>query len=77
MEKKFQINASTGSVIWNYYANGGGVESSPAVVSGKVYVGNTGFNFYCLDASTGSNIWNYTTGLAVFSSPAVANGKVT
>ena len=31
---------------------------------------------YYLDASTGSKIWNYTTGGFVYSSPALADGKV-
>ena len=33
-------------------------------------------NLYALNASTGAKLWSYTTGGAVWSSPAVANGVV-
>jgi peptide/nickel transport system substrate-binding protein len=69
---------NTNQTLWNY-TTGGGVESSPAVVDGRVYVGsNYGDNgrVYCLDAFTGAHIWNYTTGNAVYSSPAVVDGRV-
>jgi hypothetical protein len=47
-----------------------------------VYVGSDDGNIYALNASAASMsaaqrlIWNYTTGRAVYSSPAVAGGKV-
>ena len=50
--------------------------SSPAVVSGRVYVGSNDKKIYCLNATTGESLWSYTTGGAVQSSPAVANGRV-
>jgi outer membrane protein assembly factor BamB len=52
------------------------VLSSPTVVNGKVYIGSSDYNVYCLDANTGYKIWSYATGRHVLSSPAVANGKV-
>jgi parallel beta-helix repeat protein len=59
------------------YTTGSFVESSPAVVDGKVYVGSWDNNTYCLDALTGTRIWNYTTGNhVVASSPAVVDGRV-
>ncbi len=61
--------------MWNY-TTGNWVESSPAVVAGKVFVGSDDGRVYCLDAVTGAQVWNYTTGNYVFSSPAVADGKV-
>jgi outer membrane protein assembly factor BamB len=60
---------------------GGGVESSPAVANGVVYVGSDDGRLYAFDASgcgatsCGSS-WTATTGDAVSSSPAVANGSV-
>jgi outer membrane protein assembly factor BamB len=69
------LNASTGAQIWNY-TTGGWVMSSPAVVSGLVYVGSFDGKVYCLNATDGAYVWNYTTGAAVKSSPAVANGMV-
>ena len=58
------------------YQTGGDVFSSPAVVDGKVYVGSTDKNWYCLDAYTGEMIWNFTTGHYVRASCAVVGGKV-
>ncbi len=60
---------------WSY-TTGGAVDSSPAVVDGRVYVGSDDGNIYCLSAATGAHIWSYTTGGAVKSSPAVVDGKV-
>jgi outer membrane protein assembly factor BamB len=54
------------------------MDSSPAVVNGKVYVGagrNDG-SIYCLDASTGSEQWSYQTGNSVYSSPAYFDGRI-
>ena len=67
-------------VRWRYQT-GGGVESSPAVSKGVVYVGagddgGPDKSVYALNAGTGTLIWNYTTGSYVYSSPAVSNGIV-
>ena len=66
---------STNNTLWNY-TTGGGVDSSPAVADGRVYVGSWDGNVYCLNATTGAYLWSYTTGNWVVSSPAVADGKV-
>lgn len=58
------------------YTTGNGVDSSPAVADGRVYVGSYDDNVYCLNATTGAKLWNYTTGNKVFSTPAVADGRV-
>ncbi len=53
------------------------VDSSPAVVNGRVYVGSSNGNVYCLDASTGTQIWvNFKIQDDVYSSPAVVSGRV-
>jgi len=39
-------------------------------------VGSDDGKVYALDEATGAFKWSYTTGSAVFSSPAVANGVV-
>jgi len=84
----YALNESNGNSIWTYattsvgpwYTNQAigpyGVESSPAVAGGIVYVGSCDNTTYALTASNGSSIWNYTTGWPVVSSPAVANGTV-
>ena len=61
---------------WTYNAGSGGVESSPAVVNGVVYLGAGDFNVYAVNARTGASLWSYATGNEVYSSPAVANGVV-
>ncbi|HME53818.1 MAG TPA: PQQ-binding-like beta-propeller repeat protein [Candidatus Lokiarchaeia archaeon] len=61
--------------IWTYHTEGR-VHSSPAITSGRVYVGSSDYNVYCLNATTGVFIWSYTTGNWVMSSPAVADGRV-
>lgn len=55
---------------------GGSVDSSPAVVGGRVYVGNSLGQVHALDAADGSPLWSFATGAAVVSSPAVADGVV-
>jgi len=65
----------TQHVRWTF-STGDWVESSPAVVAGKVYVGSWDDKVYCLDAATGAKQWEFTTGGDVYSSPAVADGKV-
>lgn len=53
-----------------------GVDSSPAVAKGTLYVGSYDGNVYALNATTGAKLWSYTTGNLVTSSPAVANGAL-
>ena len=50
--------------------------SSAAVVGGCVYVGCDNNHLYCFDAKTGGVIWRFETEYEVFSSPAIAYGKV-
>ncbi len=69
------IAPNTNQVSWSY-RTGHGMNSSPAVADGKVYVGSWDDNVYCLDALNGDSIWSYTTGGNVSSSPAVDDGKV-
>ncbi|HLN46239.1 MAG TPA: PQQ-binding-like beta-propeller repeat protein [Candidatus Sulfotelmatobacter sp.] len=69
----------TNQILWKYQT-GSGVESSPAIVDGIVYVGalwngKNGF-VYALNASTGSKIWSFATNSGIESSPAVVNGIV-
>ncbi len=61
----------------------GDFSSSPAPVEGKVYVGSaqamvfSSFGVvYCLNADDGGVIWKFKTKREIFSSPAVANGRV-
>ena len=79
--------ALTPKLLWNY-TTGGWVFSSPAVVNGVVYIGSSNYkgiegppfpnigNVYALNATSGAKLWNYTTGVLLYSSPAVVNGVV-
>ncbi len=42
----------------------------------NIYIGAIDGNLYALNAYTGSQIWTYSTEGLIFSSPAVADGKV-
>jgi outer membrane protein assembly factor BamB len=68
-------NVSSLSTRWTQ-ATGNGVESSPAVVDGHVYIGSDDGGVYNLDATTGAVIWETLTGGAVTSSPAVTASAV-
>jgi outer membrane protein assembly factor BamB len=62
------LDAYTGAVIWKTPTEKGlitgefppgetwNARSSPQVVDGKVYVGSTDFNIYCMDAATNSHL---------------------
>jgi len=63
------------ALTWTY-ATGGSVTSSPAVVSGRLYVGSNDAKVYCLNASSGAFIWSYSTLNSISSSPAVADGRI-
>jgi outer membrane protein assembly factor BamB len=67
----------TPTFLWNVSTSGNQVDSSPSVVNGRVYVGSSNGNVYCLDAFTGTQIWlNFEIQVAVYSSPAVVDDKV-
>ena len=60
---------------------GGGIDSSPAVANGVVYVGSGDDKLYAFKAAgcgqpTCLPLWTATTGGEIYSSPAVANGVV-
>ncbi|MFB3890256.1 MAG: PQQ-binding-like beta-propeller repeat protein [Candidatus Bathyarchaeia archaeon] len=81
------LDAFSGLKIWNYttwfnsagpshgYTWGNAV-SDAAVAYGRVFVGSSDFDVFCLDASTGEKIWNFTTAAEVYAAPAVADGCV-
>jgi len=66
---------ATNEVLWTYQT-GAAVESSPALVGGRVYIGSLDGNLYCLNKYTGALIWSFPADGAIKSSPAVSNGKV-
>jgi outer membrane protein assembly factor BamB len=63
------------NVLWNFSTSGTPVDSSPAVVDGKLYVGSENGNIYCLDVQTGRQIWvNFNNTSPIRSPPAVSGG---
>ncbi len=55
---------------------GGGIESSPSVVDGMIYVGSFDRKMRCVNGETGQEAWSYETQDGILSSPAVWMGKV-
>src|SRR6266700_2651965 len=55
---------------------GAGIDSSPAVDNGMVYIGSDDGKLYAFDATSGRLLWFASTGNSIRSSPTVANGKV-
>jgi outer membrane protein assembly factor BamB len=60
--------------LWTY-STGSNVQSSPAVVVGRLYISAQDGTVYCLNASTGAHIWNFTEG-GTMHSPTVAGNRV-
>jgi len=52
------------------------IESSPAIVGSRVFVGSNDGRLYELDLATGTKKWEFDTGAAVPTSPAIAEGRV-
>ncbi len=79
------VDAATGTLNWRYSANGISLEkSSPTVANGIVYIGSwldaatlsKKGSLHAIDATTGKLIWEKLNGVALSSSPIVANGRV-
>jgi outer membrane protein assembly factor BamB len=66
----------TNNVLWRYDTSDRITASSPAIVDGKVYIGNDGGKIYCLNSDSGEIIWDCEVGNERINSPAVADGKV-
>jgi outer membrane protein assembly factor BamB len=70
------VSAQTGRALWVSGSEGallgsGTFYSTPAVVYGRVFLGNTDGRVYAYDASSGRLDWAVQTGAYVYSSPAV------
>ena len=74
------VDANTGKRIWQFQT-AKQVFSSPAVVKGRVYVGeglhtDLDCKVYCLDAATGKKLWATPTRSHTESNPAVVGNRV-
>ncbi|MBM4035841.1 MAG: hypothetical protein FJ291_29225 [Planctomycetes bacterium] len=50
--------------------------SSPAIAGDRVVIGGDSYRVYCLDLATGKPLWRFEAKWPVFSSPAIADGRV-
>ena len=64
-----------GKIAWTF-ATRARVESSPAIASGRVYVGSNDGRFYVLDVNSGAKLWEFTAGSPLSASPAIGRGRV-
>jgi outer membrane protein assembly factor BamB len=72
------VSEGTGRALWVSGSEGallgsGTFYSTPAVVYGRVFLGNTDGRVYAYDASSGKLDWAVQTGAYVYASPAVTN----
>jgi outer membrane protein assembly factor BamB len=72
------ISERTGRLLWRSSSEGallgsGTFYSTPAVLYGRVFLGNTDGRVYAYDASSGKLDWAVQTGAYVYASPAVTN----
>jgi outer membrane protein assembly factor BamB len=82
----YALDAASGRQIWNYSSDGG-VNSSPVVLDGVVYVGTATGHVLALNSANGEKLWDFKTAGRTFedgdtisdgvlSSPAVVDGRV-
>ena len=64
-----------GKVAWTFATNAR-VESSPAIASGRVFVGSNDGRFYVLNLNTGAKLWEFNAGAPLSASPAIARGRI-
>ena len=64
-----------GKVAWTFTTRAR-VESSPAIASGRVYVGSNDGRFYVLALTSGAKLWEFNAGAPLSASPAIANGRI-
>lgn len=65
----------TGKSLWTFPTRAR-VESSPAIASGRVYVGSNDGRFYVLNVENGAKLWEFNAGAPFSASPAIGRGRV-
>lgn len=65
----------TGKSAWTF-ATRARVESSPAIASGRVFVGSNDGRFYVLNLETGAKLWEFNAGSPLSASPAIGRGRI-
>lgn len=64
-----------GKAVWTFDTRAR-VESSPAIASGRVFVGSNDGRFYVLSLSDGGKLWEFNAGAPLSASPAIARGRI-
>jgi eukaryotic-like serine/threonine-protein kinase len=72
------LDLKTGELVWKHALESGqnSIWSSPAIDSGRIYIGDRDSNLNCLNETNGNPIWNFPAGSSINSSPVVNEGKV-
>jgi len=68
------LNATTGEQIWVHDTTTPYPGCTPAIVDGKIYIGNGDGDLYCLNAETGAEIWSQNR--CYWAAPSVFNNRV-
>ncbi len=71
----YSLNATDGSFIWKYAAEGG-IVSKPVVYEQIVYFGSEDHRMYAVSSRSGKIVWTYYTDGPVRSSPRIAEGHI-
>lgn len=71
----YALDTETGNRVWRYETDDE-ILSSPAAVSGTVYIGSSDGKVYAIDQLTGELHWDFQTGGSVYSTPAVVDDTV-
>jgi len=66
---------SAGTVAWAAQL-GGSVDGSPIVVGGRIYVGSSSGEFFCLNRADGSVVWHARTGGTITGGALLRDGRV-
>jgi glucose dehydrogenase len=69
------LDRDSGEILWKA-ATLNGIDCSPAVANGTLFVGSLDFFFYAIDTSSGAIRWKYEAELGISSSPAVSGDIV-
>lgn len=70
------VDLLSGKLKWKYKTKEGVGESSPAVASGLVFVGDLAGFFHAVNAGNGQGVWTYKSGGEIKSSPVVLGDRV-
>ena len=70
------INPATKAIAWTSDLGNRGISATPCLDGGRIYIGCRNGQFVCLDGKTGSLVWQTKLDAYVWSSAAIADGRV-